>query len=402
MQIERSSGVLLHLSSLPGGRLGAEAYRFVDWLADAGQSWWALLPLAPPDSTGSPYASPSAFAAHSGFLERPRAPVTTDELEAFVARQPYWIGDWAAFAGRGAIADQVRFDREWGSLRRYAADRGVRLFGDVPIYVAQGGADVASHPELFQRGFVAAAPPDALSAFGQRWGNPLYDWHAMRAQGYRWWIERFRRTFDLFDVVRIDHFRGFVAYWAVPERNKTARHGRFRPGPRAEVFRAAERELGPMPIVAEDLGVITPPVERLRDELGIPGMVVMQFGFDGPRSNPHRIENHTERSVVYVGTHDMDTAVGWWRTLPRRIRQASGLAGIEPHWELIQVAFASRAELAIVQAQDVIGLGSEARMNLPGTAKDNWSWRLRRGQPTKDLAARLRDATAASGRLRQR
>jgi 4-alpha-glucanotransferase len=399
MQIERSSGVLLHVASLPGGRLGPDAYRFVDWLVDAGQSWWALLPVAPPDSTGSPYASPSAFAAHAGFLERPEAPVTPDELEAFVARERYWIADWAAFAGRGAIADQVRFEREWNALRAYAAERGVRLFGDVPIYVAQGGADVASHPDLFQTGLVAAAPPDSLSAHGQRWGNPLYDWHALREQGYRWWVERFRRTFELFDLVRIDHFRGFVAYWAVPENHKTARNGRFRPGPGADLFRAAERELGPLPLVAENLGVITPPVERLRDRLRMPGMVVMQFGYEGPRSNPHRLENHRRRSVVYVATHDCDTAVGWWGALPRRIRQASGLPGLEPHWELIEAALSSRAELAIVQAQDVLGLGSEARMNRPGTAQGNWSWRLRRGQLTKGLAARLREATVAAGRL---
>ena len=231
MQIERSSGVLLHVSSLPGGKLGPEAYRFVDWLVDAGQSWWALLPLSPPDSAGSPYASPSAFAAHAGFLERPDAPVSADEVEAFVAGRRYWIADWAAFAGHGAIADQVRFDREWGALRTYAAERGVHLFGDLPIYVARGGADVSTHAELFQTGYVAGAPPDGLSAFGQRWGNPLYDWHELRAQGYRWWIERFRRTFELFDVVRIDHFRGFVAYWAVPETHKTAKYGHFRRGP---------------------------------------------------------------------------------------------------------------------------------------------------------------------------
>jgi len=402
MQIERSSGVLLHVSSLPGGRLGPDAYRFVDWLVEAGQSWWALLPVSAPDSTGSPYASPSAFAAHPGFLERPNAPVAPDELEAFVARERYWIADWAAFAGTGAVAAQVRFEREWSALRAYAAERGVRLFGDVPIYVAQGGADIASHPELFQTGQVAAAPPDSLSALGQRWGNPLYDWRAMREQGYRWWVERFRRTFELFDVVRIDHFRGFVAYWAIPEYHKTAKHGRFRPGPGADLFRAAERELGLLQLVAEDLGVITPPVERLRDELGIPGMVVMQFGFDGSPSNPHRLENHVRRSVVYVATHDMDTAAGWWRTLPRRIRVASGLPGIEPNWELIETAFSSRAELAIVQAQDVLGLGSEARMNRPGTTDGNWSWRLRRGQLTSRHAARLREATAASGRLPRR
>jgi len=397
--MKRSSGVLLHVSSLPGGRLGREAYDFVDWLVAAGQSWWSILPLAPPDSTGSPYASPSAFAAHAGFLERPNARVTPDELEAFVARERYWIGDWAAFAGAGAVAGQVRFEREWSALRRYAAERGVRIFGDVPIYVAKGAADVEAHPDLFQAGVVAGAPPDGLSALGQHWGNPLYDWSAMRAQSYRWWIERFRRTFELYDVARIDHFRGFVAYWAVPEHHKTAKRGRFRPGPGADLFRAAERALGPLPLVAEDLGVITPPVERLRDRLGIPGMVVMQFGFEGPASNPHRLENHRRRSVAYVATHDCDTVLGWWRTLPARIRQATGLPGIEPNWELIELALSSRAELAILQAQDVLGLGSEARMNSPGTIKGNWSWRLRAGQLTKRHAARLRDATAAAGRL---
>jgi 4-alpha-glucanotransferase len=402
VRIQRSSGVLLHVSSLPGGRLGREAYRFVDWLVEAGQSWWALLPLSPPDAAGSPYASPSAFAAHAGLLERPDARVTPDELEAFVAREPYWIGDWTTFAGPGAIADQVRFDREWGALRRYAAERGVRLFGDVPIYVAQGAADVQAHPELFQQGFVAGAPPDDLSASGQHWGNPLYDWSALRAQGYRWWIERFRRTFELYDVARIDHFRGFVAYWAVPERNRTARHGSFRRGPGAELFEAAERGLGPLPLVAENLGVITPPVERLRERLGMPGMVVMQFGFEGPPTNPHRLENHVRRSVAYVGTHDCDTVAGWWRTLPARVRRATGLPGIEPSWELIELALSSRAELAIVQAQDVLGLGSEARMNSPGTVEGNWAWRLEPGQLTRRHAARLRELTEAAGRAGKR
>jgi 4-alpha-glucanotransferase len=399
MRIPRSSGVLLHVSSLPGGRLGREAYRFVDWLVDAGQSWWAQLPLGPPGSAGSPYASSSAFAAHSGYLERPDARVTTDEIEAFVARESFWIGDWAVFAGRGAIADQVRFDREWGALRRYAGDRGVRLLGDVPIYVAQGGADVTAHPELFQKGLVAGAPPDSLSAVGQHWGNPLYDWSALRAEGYRWWIERFRRTFELVDVARIDHFRGFVAYWAVPARNKTAKNGHWRRGPGADLFNAAEAALGPLPLVAEDLGVITRRVEEVRDRLGIPGMVVMQFAYGGRRSNPHRLENHRRHSVVYVATHDCDTALGWWSTLSPRARRATGLPGVEPQWELTEAALSSRADLAIVQAQDVLGLGSEARMNLPGTTEGNWQWRLRPRQLTKQLAARLREATAAAGRL---
>jgi 4-alpha-glucanotransferase len=399
MQIARSSGVLLHVSSLPGGRLGPHAYRFVDWLVEAGQSWWALLPLGPPDSTGSPYSSPSAFAAHSGYLEKPEARVTNDELEAFVARERYWIADWAAFAGGGAIADQVRFEREWGALRRYAATRGVRLFGDVPIYVARGSADVGAHPRLFRGGLVAGAPPDGLSALGQLWGNPLYDWTAMRVDGYRWWVERLRRTFALYDLARLDHFRGFVAYWAVPERHRTARSGHFERGPGRAVFEAAQRELGPLPLVAEDLGVITQPVDRVREELGFPGMVVVQFAYGGPSGNPYRLKNHRRESVVYVGTHDMDTALGWWRGLPARLRRQTGLPGADPSWELIEAALSSRAELAIVQAQDVLGLGSEARMNLPGTTKGNWSWRLRPGQLTRRHAARLQAVTEASGRL---
>ena len=399
MQIPRSSGVLLHVSSLPEGTLGREAYRFVDWLVSAGQSWWAILPLGPPDWAGSPYASSSAFAAHAGYLEKPQARVTPDELEAFVARERYWVADWAAFAGPGAIADQVRFDREWGALRRYAAERGVKLFGDIPIYVARDGADEAAHPELFQHGLVAGAPPDGLSAVGQLWGNPLYDWGAMRTQGYRWWIERLRRTFELYDAARVDHFRGFVSYWAVPEANKTARRGHWVRGPGAEPFDAAERELGPLPLVAEDLGVITKPVEDLRVKLGMPGMVVMQFAFDGPASNPHRIQNHQRHSVVYVATHDCDTALGWWRTLPKRIKTASGLPGVEPNWELIELALSSRADLAIMQAQDVLGLGSEARMNLPGTSEGNWVWQLRPGQLTAKHAKRLRALTEASVRL---
>ena len=323
MRIRRSSGVLLHVSSLPGGRLGREAYRFVDWLAAAGQSWWALLPLGPPDWAGSPYASSSAFAAHSGYLARPDAHVSRAELEAFRERERYWIGDWAAFAGPGAATTQARFDHEWGELRRYAAGRGVRLLGDVPIYVAHG-ADTQAHPDIFQHGLVAGAPPDALSATGQLWGNPLYDWSALRAEGYRWWVERLRRTFALVDLARLDHFRGFVSYWAVPERNRTALRGRWRRGPGAALFHAAARELGPLPLVAENLGVITPPVERLRAELGFPGMVVMQFGYDGPPSNPHRLANHRRDSVVYVGTHDCDTALGWWRSLTPARRRATG------------------------------------------------------------------------------
>ena len=270
-QLQRSSGVLLHPTSLPGGRLGAEAEHFVDWLAAAGQSWWQILPLVPPDGLGSPYNSVSTFAAWPGLLADPDAAVTPGEVEDFRERHRYWIGDWERFAGAGVVADQVRFEREWSALRRYAADRGVRIIGDLPIYVARDGADVVAHRELFDWTEVAGAPPDFLNPRGQLWGNPLYRWPASRAEGYRWWIERFRRTLELVDMTRIDHFRGFVSYWAVRPDETTAEHGRWRRGPGRELFQVVERELGHLPLVVEDLGVITPAVHRLREELGTPG-----------------------------------------------------------------------------------------------------------------------------------
>ncbi len=398
MRLARSSGILLHPTSLPSGNLGRDARTFVDWLAAAGQSWWQVLPLGPPDDTGSPYASGSAFAGSPALLERPRAPVSASDSEAFRARHAYWIDDWVAFAGDGALHDQVRFDREWGALRRYAAERGVRIIGDMPIYVAGGGADEVAHPGLFQRGEVAGAPPDALGPEGQLWGNPLYDWPAMRRDGYRWWIERFRRTFELVDLTRIDHFRGFVSYWAVPEGMKTARTGRWRRGPGRELFRAVEGELGPLPVIAEDLGVITPPVTALRKELRYPGMVVLHWAFGGDPRNPHRLENHEEDSVVYTGTHDTNTTVGWWNE-NAAFRRSSGLPPAEPHWGLIELALGSPARLALVPAQDVLGLGAEARMNRPGTVEGNWAWRLEPGALTQEHARRLRALTESAGRL---
>jgi len=389
VELSRSAGVLLHLTSLPSGKLDGDAYRFVDWLAAAGQSWWQVLPLGPPDEFGSPYRSPSAFAASPQLLARPAARVAAGEVEDFVVRHPFWTGGWARYAGADALGDEVRFEREWGALRAYAADRGIRLIGDVPIYVSDGGADHECWPELFTRGEVAGAPPDALSATGQRWGNPLYDWPVHRATGFHWWRERFRRTFELVDLCRIDHFRGFVSYWAIPARNSTAKNGRWRPGPGAELFRAVERGLGDLPLIAEDLGHITPPVYALRDELGLPGMVVLLWAFRPGRRNPHNPANHRRNSVAYTSTHDTDTAAGWFAGLGPQQRAATGLDPREPSWGLIELAYSSRAELAVVQAQDVLGLGSEARMNRPGRTGGNWRWRLERGALTPALARRL-------------
>jgi 4-alpha-glucanotransferase len=398
MLLERRSGILLHPTALPNGRLDEHAYRFVDWLADAGQTWWQVLPLGPTDEVGSPYTSPSAFAGSPALLAEPNAPVSAAESQAFRTRNAYWIDDWVAFGG--SLDDQVRFDREWRALRDYAAERGVRVFGDVPIYVAPGGADHRAHPGLFRSGEVAGVPPDAFSEDGQLWKNPLYDWAAMRADGYRWWIERFRRVLDLVDLTRIDHFRGFVSFWAVPEGDPTAARGRWRRGPGARFFHAVEEELGPLPVVAEDLGVITEPVHRLRDALGFPGMVVLQFGVGGddPRS-PHLPQNCREQAVVYTGTHDNDTSLGWWRSLTAEQQAHSGLDPEHPSWSLLELAWRSRAALAIAPLQDVLGLGSEARMNLPGTDAGNWSWRLAPGALTTPSAERLRGLTEESGRI---
>lgn len=408
----RSSGVQLHITSLPGGRLGPEAYRFVDWLAAAGQSWWQVLPLGPPDRYRSPYKSSSAFAAWPGLLADRRAAVTAGEISDFRERNRFWIADWEAFAGRGAVADQVRFDREWGALRAYGLQRGVRILGDVAIYVSPGSCDHRFHPRLFQEGRVAGAPPDAYARTGQLWGNPLYDWPALQRTGYRWWVERVRRTLDLFDLARIDHFRGFVAYWAVPSGARTAIGGEWRRGPGRALFRALERELAPagqtLPLVAEDLGVITPAVERLRDELGLPGMLVLQFGMDPDEpGSPHRFENHAADRIVYTSTHDQDTVAGWLGSLDARRREFvdSEVArhgfreARRPWWGIIRLAFASPAHVAMTQAQDVLGLGSEARMNAPGSAGGSWRWEMKRGALTPSLARRLREVTEESARL---
>jgi 4-alpha-glucanotransferase len=410
VDLPRSSGVQLHITSLPGGTLGPEAYRFVDWLQAAGQTWWQVLPLGPPDRHHSPYKARSAFAAWPGLLADRRARVSAQEVLDFRLRHGWWVEDWERFAGRGAVADQVRFEREWEALRAYGRERGVRLFGDLAIYVAPDSVDHRAHPELFQEGWVAGAPPDAFSSQGQLWGNPLYDWPALQRRHYRWWVERVARSQQLFDLVRIDHFRGFVSYWAVPQEARTARSGHWRRGPGAALFSAIARglRLGPeLPFVAEDLGVITPAVERLRDRLGLPGMLVLQFGF-APRDpgSPHRPENHVERRVVYTGTHDHDTARGWWESIgpaERQLVEQSALRvgirlGREPWWGLIRLALSSPARVAMLQTQDVLGLGSEARMNHPARATGNWSWRMQPGALTPALARRLRESTQEFGR----
>ncbi len=490
---ERSSGLLLHPTSLPGphgiGDLGAEAYRFVDFLAAAGQRLWQILPLGPTGFGNSPYAARSAFAGNPRLVsleqvrdeglidgadlqpppfpqdrvdfdsvgrfkmaalqraaERFRAeapPARRAAYDAFRKQNARWLDDFALFMalqqshggawqtwGEGlarrrpeALADaremlaravevhtfgQFVFAEQWASLRTYAADRDVRIIGDIPIFVALDSADVWSQPELFlldDRGFptvVAGVPPDYFSATGQRWGNPLYRWDAIAASGYTWWINRFRSILRLVDIIRIDHFRGFLGHWEIPAEHPTAERGRWVTGPGRELFQAAKRALGDIPIIVEDLGVITPDVVELREELGYPGMKVLQFGFGNGPSNPFLPHNFDRNVVVYTGTHDNDTTVGWFRTAPEDERGYAvdyvGGDGESIAWDLIRVALASVADIAITPVQDVLSLGNEARMNFPGTAEGNWAWRLEPGQLTSEHAERLGVLTRAYGR----
>ncbi|HEV8635705.1 MAG TPA: 4-alpha-glucanotransferase [Chloroflexota bacterium] len=508
MRFPRSSGVLLHPTSLPGpdgiGDLGSAADRFVDFLARSRQTLWQILPLGPTGPDNSPYAASSAFAGNPllislerladqrlgpGSSRRERtagtsvaydrvrtektarlqraweafaaSPARLSRLEAFGAENP-WLRDYVLFAAikeahggaswtawpaelahrqpaalrrfheqhRGALGFhgflQLVFAEQWAALKEHARARGVRLMGDVPIFVAHDSADVWAHPELFrldERGRpteVAGVPPDYFSATGQLWGNPLYRWDALAADGFRWWIERFRRLFAQVDLARVDHFRGFVAHWVVPATETTAVKGHWETAPGVELFRAVEAALGPassaaargpaasgerdggLPLVAEDLGTITPDVHAVRRELGYPGMRVLHFAFEGDAGNLYLPHMHERHSVVYTGTHDNDTTVGWYAALDEptrhRVRHYLGVSGHDIAWDLIRAALMSVADTAILPLQDVLGLGSAARMNVPGTAHGNWTWRYAPDALTDWVADRLGSLTCAFGR----
>ncbi len=304
---------------------------------------------------------------------------------------------------------QFLFFKQWNEIKAYANQRGIRIIGDIPIFVAYDSADVWTHPSLFaldSEGLptvVAGVPPDYFSATGQRWGNPLYRWEMMARDGYRWWIERFRAAFALVDVVRIDHFRGFAAYWEVPAHEETAVNGRWVSGPGADLFIKVSEALGPLPIIAEDLGVITPDVEALRDSLNFPGMNVLQFSFGADSSDPYLPHNHRKHSVVYTGTHDNDTTVGWWRSANdherRHVQEYLGRDGSDIAWDFIRMALASVADMAVIPLQDVLALGSEARMNMPGRPSGNWGWRYTADMLTPAITERLRHLSQLYGRL---
>ncbi|HET8630153.1 MAG TPA: 4-alpha-glucanotransferase [Thermomicrobiales bacterium] len=379
-----------------------------------------------------------------GLLRRAYARFRPDAaFGVFAARHAAWLDDYALFAAlrarhdgahwwdwgpplarrdadalgraRRELADELAYQRfvqyrffgDYAALRRAARARDVRLIGDLPIFVARDSADVWAHSDLFQldAGYaptaVAGVPPDYFSATGQLWGNPLYRWDAMARDGYAWWTARLRMALSLYDLVRLDHFRGFEAYWAVPAGEETAANGRWVAGPRDAFFAAVRDALGGLPFLAEDLGLITPEVHALRERVGLPGMKVLQFAFSDPDS-PYLPHNYTPDCVVYTGTHDNDTTRGWWaaageeeRALARRYL---GRDGADIAWDLIRLAFGSVAALAIVPLQDVLDLGGEARMNAPGVPTGNWTWRYERGALTAPLAARLRDLASVYGR----
>jgi 4-alpha-glucanotransferase len=495
MRLPRSSGILLHPTSLPGphgsGDLGPSAYHFVDWLVAAGQSLWQMLPIGGIGPGNSPYMSSSAFAGNllfidltelrsRGWLEdadiAPTADLLADrvdygavheyrmtrlrraatrffaiattaqrnEFAEFCRSEADWLDDYALFMTlatinqwrdwtewdadlvareRGALAAaaaqfsgqvefwkfcQWSFFRQWFALKSYANGRGIKLVGDIPIFVAHQSADVWARRQLFELdaagvpSVVAGVPPDYFSETGQRWGNPLYHWPTHEAEGFVWWIARLRRTTALFDFVRIDHFRGFAAHWEIPATEATAIKGRWVTVPGEKLFAAIRDALGTLPIIAEDLGIITADVVALRDHFNLPGMRVLHFAFGGDGTHPFLPQNYPHRTVVYTGTHDNDTTRGWWQTLGERER-AFAVAwldsdGEEIHWDLIHAASASVADAAIYPLQDVLGLGSECRMNLPGKSEGYWTWRFRWDQFQPGHAERLARLGAAHGR----
>jgi len=321
---------------------------------------------------------------------------------------------------QNASIRQFLFDRQWHALRAACHARGIRIMGDVPIFVAHDSADVWANAGLFDLAHdgrlktQAGVPPDYFSTTGQLWGNPLYLWERHRETGYAWWIARMRRAFELFDMVRIDHFRGFEAYWEVPGAARTAVGGRWVKGPGRDLFVELERALGKLPVVAEDLGVITPEVEKLREACGFPGMCILQFGFGkDPKADEYRPDHVPENVVVYTGTHDNDTTLGWFRSKAgegstrtaaeieaerKKVCKLLKTDGHEIHWDMIGAALISHSRLSMFPLQDVLGLGSEARMNTPGTPAGNWQWRFRWEQFTPALRKRLKDLTVAAGR----
>lgn len=497
MEFPRSSGILLHPTSLPGpygsGTLGREARRWVRFIAGAGQTYWQILPLGPTGYGDSPYQSLSSFAGNpylidpdtlvreglaSGreaeacespdtgkvdfgtlfrvrnrFLDlvwerynsRPQ-PGLARKFAKFKDANDYWLDDFALFCaikeeqnhaawsewpeeyrvrdpsalsrfrerhgdriGRHEFV-QFLFFRQWGAIKAYANGLGLKIVGDVPIFVAYDSADTWSHPELFQLDSerrplkVAGVPPDYFTATGQLWGNPLYDWAVHKADGYAWWAARIGAALGAADILRIDHFRGFEAYWAVPAQDETAERGAWEKGPGLDFFTCLAGKLGDLPIIAEDLGFMNEEVHRIRDGMGFPGMKILQFAFEPGEENGDLPHTYTQNCAVYTGTHDNDTSRGWLASAApeARARALAYLPAREStfHWDMIRGAWASPARIAITPAQDLLGLGSESRMNYPGKQGGYWTWRLSEGLPKGRVARRLKALTTTYYRSR--
>jgi 4-alpha-glucanotransferase len=495
MAFPRSSGILLHPTSLPSphgiGDLGQGAYDFIDFLHRTHQTYWQVLPLGPTGYGNSPYLCYSAIAGNpllispdrlvtEGWLHstdlKPTAEsnsidfetiklTKTEQLETacrnfrrqnsaaeqqkfqeFTASQAHWLNDYALFMAlhehyqdtpwyewptdvaqrqpealdreRQQLADRIIyyqfvqfvFQEQWLSLKEYAADLAIQIIGDIPIYVAHDSADVWANPEIFQldpetglAAQMAGVPPDYFSETGQLWGNPVYNWEKLQETNFAWWIDRFRALLKLVDIIRIDHFRGFEAFWSVPQGEKTAMNGEWITAPGLEFFGELEKQLGHLPILAEDLGVITPEVEELRDRFDFPGMKVLQFAFGSDNANPFLPFNFDRNFVVYTGTHDNDTTIGWFEKAEgyerdRVMRYLGGISSIGIHWDLIRLAASSIANQVILPMQDVLGGDGSARMNFPGTIAGNWQWRYQTDQLTPEIEQQLLRITEAYGR----
>lgn len=479
----RCAGILLHPTSLPGGAgngdLGADAHRFIEFLADAGMTMWQMLPISPTHGDLSPYQGISVHAgnpmlisldwlkhrgwlhsagrddgtvtyryarlamAHEGFIKHASAEDRAS-YEQFLIRQRGWLDDYALFQSLrrvhrgkpwlewpeelrdreptalkqaqralGVQVEQMCFEQfvffmQWHELREHARSRGIHLFGDMPIFVAHDSAEVWAHREYFdldEHGkprVVAGVPPDYFSATGQRWGNPHYRWDRMEQDDFAWWKARLATQLELFDWIRIDHFRGFEAYWEIPADAATAVNGRWVKAPGDRLFTSLRQTFSALPLVAEDLGIITPEVEALRRKHNMPGMKILHFAFGSDALNPYLPHNHETHSVVYTGTHDNDTTCGWFAAAPeserKRVLDYLGWPQEPMPWPLIRCAFASIANLAIVPMQDVLALGSEHRMNVPGTSSGNWRWRFEWEQVSADAAPRLKHLVQLYGR----
>ena len=491
MNTKRSCGVLLPLFSLPSkhgiGTLGRAAYEFVDFLSDAGQSWWQILPVGPAGSGDSPYQSFSSFAGNAYFIDldmlaedgllteseiaaadrgsdaqcvdydalrEKRMPLLRlaaqrglerggEDFDAFCRGNEGWLSDFALymalkehFSGAwtewpedirlhrpeavkscgAALRDDVRihsyvqylFYRQWDALRSYAHEHGIGIIGDMPIYVPLDSADVWAEPEFFQLDEknmpteVAGVPPDYFSDEGQLWGNPLYDWDAMRSDGYGWWIRRVDGASRLYDMLRIDHFRAFESYWAVPRGAESAKQGRWRLGPGMDLVGRLTAWFSNVQFIAEDLGVLTPEVHKLLADSGLPGMKVLEFAFDPDSLSDYLPHRYTENCVCYAGTHDNNTLCGWIDgERPETIAFACEYLGTDSNEladAVLRAGMRSKAGLFVAQMQDWLGLGSEARMNTPGTVGGNWSWRMKRGSTTGELAEKMRRMAYIYGR----